>query len=133
MARVPEVGLLLTVTCVVAVVLLPISVAVTVHILPTEGAVKRPEASMVPQDVVQVTPTDAENCSVSLTTTVGFCGSIESVDDPLDPVPERETVCGLLLAVSVKVSVAVLVPASEGLNAMLTVQLAEAARLAAQV
>ena len=129
----PEVGLLLTVTCVEAVVLLPISVAVTVHILPTEGAVKRPDASMVPQDAVQVTPADAENCSVWLTTTVGFCGSIESVEDPLEPVPERVTVCGLLLAVSVKASVAVLVPDAEGVNAMLTMQLAEAARLAAQV
>jgi hypothetical protein len=51
----------------------------------------------------------------------------------LTPVPERATVCGLLLAVSETDNVADLVPLAVGLNATETVQLADAARLAPQV
>jgi hypothetical protein len=51
----------------------------------------------------------------------------------LAPVPERATVCGLLLAVSETDSVAALAPLAVGLNATETVQLADAARLVPQV
>ena len=51
-------------------------------------------------------------------------------EDP-PPIPERVTVCGLLVAESVKVRVAVRVPAAPGLNTIAVEQLAEAARLAA--
>jgi hypothetical protein len=49
------------------------------------------------------------------------------------PVPESATVCGLLLAESVKLSLAVRAPVAAGLNKMVAVQLAEAARLAPHV
>ena len=52
---------------------------------------------------------------------------------PLVPVPDTATCCGLLLALSVKVSVAVRVPEVVGLKMMLAVQLAEAARVDPQV
>jgi hypothetical protein len=45
-----------------------------------------------------------------------------------DPVPDKATVCGLLPAVSVNVKVAVRGPVVVGVNAMLTVQLADGAR-----
>ena len=45
------------------------------------------------------------------------------------PVPDSGTVWGLLLAESVKLSVAVRLPVAEGLNRIVAVQLAEAARL----
>jgi hypothetical protein len=47
----------------------------------------------------------------------------------LPPVPDNATVCGLLPAVSETVSAADRVPATEGLNAMETLQEADAARL----
>ncbi len=50
-----------------------------------------------------------------------------------EPVPERATVCGLFPAPSVNVSVAVREPVAVGLNVILTVQLADPARLAPQV
>jgi hypothetical protein len=49
------------------------------------------------------------------------------------PIPESATVCGLLLASSVKVRLAVRAPSADGVNAMLTVQLAAGARDAPQV
>jgi hypothetical protein len=49
------------------------------------------------------------------------------------PVPDSATDCGLLLAESVKRSVAVRVPAALGLNTTLAVQLPEAARLVPHV
>jgi hypothetical protein len=49
------------------------------------------------------------------------------------PVPDSATVCGLLLAVSVKLRVAVRVPVVVGANTMVAVQLAEAARVVPQV
>jgi len=45
------------------------------------------------------------------------------------PNPESATFCGLLLAESLKLNVAVRVPADSGLNRIVTVQLAAAARL----
>jgi hypothetical protein len=51
----------------------------------------------------------------------------------LVPVPESATVCGLLLDVSETVSVAARAPLTLGLNAIDTLQLAEAARLVPQV
>jgi hypothetical protein len=44
------------------------------------------------------------------------------------PVPDSNTVCGLLVALSVKLRVAARVPAAEGVNTTSMVQLAEAAR-----
>lgn len=54
---------------------------------------------------------------------------------PVPPVPRpnRATCCGLLPAPSVKLSVAVRVPETVGLNRIVTVQLAEAARVDPQV
>jgi len=48
------------------------------------------------------------------------------------PVPDNATVCGLLLALSVKTKVAVRVPVAVGWNTILAVQLDEAARIAPQ-
>lgn len=52
---------------------------------------------------------------------------------PAVPRPESATVCGLVLSVSLKLSVAVRVPVVVGANTMFTVQLAAAARLVPQV
>ena len=49
------------------------------------------------------------------------------------PVPDNDTVCGLLPAESVKVSVADRGPVDDGLNVTLTLQLPEPARLVPQV
>jgi hypothetical protein len=87
---------------------------------------------MVPHDADQLTSVVAENCKASLTTTLGFIGSIENAEDEaLDP--DRVVFCGLLLAVSVNARVAVKVPDAVGLNTTLAEQLAAAARLAAHV
>jgi hypothetical protein len=51
----------------------------------------------------------------------------------VEPVPVSEAVCGLLPAVSEMVKVAVRAPVVVGLNSTVTVQLADAARLALQV
>ena len=51
----------------------------------------------------------------------------------LAPVPERLTVCGLPVALSVRVTAAVRVPAAVGLKVTLIVQLAPAATLAPQL
>lgn len=54
-------------------------------------------------------------------------------DDPPAPRPETATCCGLLPALSVKLSVAVRVPEAVGLNRMVAVQLDPVARLEPQV
>lgn len=54
-------------------------------------------------------------------------------DVPPVPNPERATVCGLGLALSLKFSVAVRVPLTVGANTMPAVQLAETAKLVPQV
>ena len=64
-------------------------------------------------------------------TTVMAVGEFEIVKSGPDPF--IEIVCGLLVAVSVNVRVAVRVPAAVGLNTTLAEQLAEAARLAPHV
>ena len=56
-----------------------------------------------------------------------------TVEFAANPVPDKVTVWGLFAAASVKVRVAVRDPVAVGLNVMLTVQLAEPARLAPQV
>lgn len=52
---------------------------------------------------------------------------------PDDPEPERGTICGLLVAESTKFRLAVRVPAAAGLKIIVTVQLAETARVPPQV
>lgn len=54
-------------------------------------------------------------------------------EEPPVPMPETATCCGLLPAPSVKLRVAVRDPEAVGLNRMVTVQLADAAKVDAQV
>src|SRR2546423_1525863 len=64
--------------------------------------------------------------------TDGF--TLEAVhEDPVAPVPERVTVCGLLGSESVSVSVPLRVPAAVGVKVTFTVQLTPAPRLVPQV
>lgn len=83
-----------------------------------------------PHVAVQLTVTLAENCTVPLIATVGFCGDIVIGNVP---VPVSGTFCGLVLDVSVKANVAVRVPIAVGLKRIAAVQPAEAARLVPQV
>jgi hypothetical protein len=64
---------------------------------------------------------------------VGLGAMVPAPVDPVVPVPVRVTLCGLLLAVSVKRSEAVRAPVAAGLKRTVTEQLADAARLAPQV
>ena len=57
---------------------------------------------MVPHEADHVTDVVAENCRVPPSVTVGLVGWMEKLV-PF-PAPERGTVCGLLLAESVKTS-----------------------------
>ena len=86
----------------------------------------------MPHDADQETLAVAENCRASLTTTVGFVGRIENAADTA-LVPERDTFCGLLPAVSVNARVAIKVPAAVGLKTTFAEQLAAVARLAPHV
>jgi len=86
---------------------------------------------IVPHVAVHVAAALAVNCTVPFTATVGFVG--EMLNAVVEPVPERETFCGLLVAESTKLNVAVRVPAAVGLKTMDAAQLAEAARLVPQV
>ena len=108
----------------------PVAVAVTVQVPVVAGAVNKPLLLIVPQEAVHVTAALAEKAIVPLGATVGVKGDIVRV---VEPVPERDTVCGLLPAPSVNTSVAARDPATVGLNTTEAVQLAEAARLAPQV
>lgn len=63
---------------------------------------------------------------------VGLVLTVPEPEPPV-PVPETATCCGLLGSLSVKVSVAVRVPAMVGLKRIVTVQLEDAARLEPQV
>lgn len=54
-------------------------------------------------------------------------------DDPPVATPETATCCGLLPALSVKLRAAVRVPEAVGLKRMVTVQLADAAKVEPQV
>ena len=99
---------------------LAVCCAVTVQVSAVEGAVYRPEVlPIVPQDAVQVTASVAENCTVPPAATVGFKGEMEN-PVLIPPVPERDTVCGLLVAVSVNVRAAARVPEAEGANTIPT-------------
>jgi len=60
-------------------------------------------------------------------------GLMVAVPEPPVPRPERETVCGLLVAESLKLSVAVRVPLTNGPKVIFTVQLDDAPRLAPHV
>jgi hypothetical protein len=128
--NVPEFAV--TVTVVEAVVPPVVAVAVTWQDWAVAGAVYNPVLlPIVPQVAVQVAPALAVNCTVPLTVTVGFVGEMVSVVVP--PAPESETFCGLFVAESVKLNVAVRVPVAVGLKTMDAVQFAEAARLVPQV
>ena len=83
-----------------------------------------------PHEADHVTSVVAENCSASLTTTVGFVGSISNA---VGVAPDNATFCGLPLPESVNESVAVRVPLAVGLNTTLAEQLAFVARLVPQV
>jgi hypothetical protein len=85
-----------------------------------------------PQDADHDTSVVAENCSASLTTTVGLIGAIVNAEDEAVD-PESVAFCGLFVPVSVKPRVAVKLPDAVGLNTILAVQLAEAARLVPHV
>jgi hypothetical protein len=108
-----------------------ISVAVTVQDPVDPGAVYTPDVLPIdPHDADHVTSSVAENCRASFTMTTGLIGTIWNA---AGPAPERVTFCGLPLPESAKLSVAVRVPDTDGLNTTLTVQLAAAARLEPQV
>ena len=102
--------------------------AVTVHEPGEEGAVNSPDLLIVPQVVVQVTLALAENCSVAFVGTVGLIGAIESGSRAL-PDPDSATGCGLPLAESEIVSVAVRDPAALGLKTIPMLQLPDPWRL----
>ena len=68
-----------------------------------------------------------------VTAKVRLVGVTVTADVDVEPVPESDAVCGLLPAVSEIVKVAVRAPVVVGLNTTVTVQLAEAARLAPQL
>ena len=109
----------------------PICVAVIVQFPVEPGATYRPEvAPIVPQEADHATSSVVENCSDWLTMTVGFDGVIVKAEGV---VPVKGTVCGLLLAESVKTSVELRVPGTDGLNTIEAVQLAEAPRLVPHV
>ena len=85
---------------------------------------------IVPQVAVHVAVALAVNCNVPLIATEGFKGEIVN---PEVPVPESATCCGLFVAESVKLSVAVRAPAAVGLNTIVAVQPADAVRLVPHV
>lgn len=124
--------LAVTVTVVDAVCPPLVAVAFTVQEPVLAGAVYSPLlAPTVPHVAVHVEGALAVNCRVPFTATDGFIGEIVRVVD--EPVPESATVCGLFVAESVKLRVAVRVPAAVGLNTIEAVQLADAPRLVEQV
>lgn len=64
---------------------------------------------------------------------VKVVGDAVTLPVPPVPTPDTATCCGLFPALSVKLRVAVRVPEEVGLNRMVTVQLAEGARVEPQV
>jgi hypothetical protein len=87
-------------------------------------------APIEPQEADHATSSVVENCNDWLTITVGFAGSIVNAEGV---VPDRDTLCGLLLAESVNTRVEVRVPGTDGLKTIVAVQLADAARVVPQV
>jgi hypothetical protein len=61
---------------------------------------------------------------------VGLTAAVPALE--LTPTPESERPCGLLLALSLKLNVAVRVPVAEGLNTTPTLQAVEGARVEPQ-
>ncbi|HEX5235716.1 MAG TPA: hypothetical protein VFW25_10345 [Silvibacterium sp.] len=110
---------------------LPIAgVAVTVQEPGTSGAVYSPVAETDPQEVDHVALGSALNCCVAPSVTIAEGGEIPV---PLVPVPESDTVSGVALLLLVMLHEAVSGATIVGVNAMLTAQLADAARLEPQV
>ena len=125
--------MVLTVTRVDAVCPLPpVAVAVTVQEPAVAGALNRPVLSIVPQVADHVAAALAVKLIVPLGATVGVKGDIVRVDVPV-PNPVSPTTCGLLLAPSVNITLALREPAAVGLNAIVAEQLAPAAKLAPHV
>jgi hypothetical protein len=119
------------VTVVLAVRALPsVAVATTVQEPCADRALYAPLLVMDPQVAVHDAATFDVNCTVPVMEMVGFCG--EMVIAAL-PTPDSATVCGLLVAESVKLRVALRVPSALGLNTSVAEQLAEAASVAPQV
>ena len=76
----------------------------------------------------------AVNCWVVPAGAEGFAGvTVIDVNPAVDPVPVRFAVCGLLLALSVTVSVPVRLPTTVGVNVTLIVHLAFPATVVPQV
>ena len=82
---------------------------------------------------VSVTAFDPPRLPTATYTQLRLVGDTDALPEAAAPVPARATVCGLLVALSVKVSIALREPVALGVNAMLAVQLADAARLVPQV
>jgi hypothetical protein len=82
---------------------------------------------------VSVTAFAAPLLPTATDTQFRLAGETEALPEPVAPVPDSATACGLLLALSVKFSVALLAPVAPGLKVTETVQFDEAARLLPQV
>jgi len=82
---------------------------------------------------VSVTALDPPVCPTATLTQLKLAGLTAAVPVAPPPVPDNTTDCGLLDAVSAKFNAAVRAPDAVGLKTMVTVQLAEAARLAPHV
>jgi hypothetical protein len=68
------------------------------------------------------------NCCDVPKATDGFTGVTEIETRPgVAPVPDRGTICGLVIALCVRISCPVLVPATVGVNVTVIVQVAPAA------
>ena len=82
---------------------------------------------------VSVTAFAAPLLPTATDTQFRLVGETEALPEPVAPVPDSAIFCGLLLALSVKVRVALLAPEAPGLKVTETVQFDEAARLLPQV
>jgi hypothetical protein len=92
----------------------------------------KPVPSIVPQVADHVAAALAVKLIVPPGATVGVSGDIVREDVPV-PNPVSPTTCGLLLAPSVNITLALREPATVGLNAIVAEQLAPTAKLAPQV
>jgi hypothetical protein len=98
-----------------------------------------PETAML-EILIEVVPplVSVTDCAEAVVPTfvevnVRLVGITDAFTALLVPEPDKATVCGLFPAESVKVSVAVRVPAAAGVNVTLTLQLAEPASVAPHV
>lgn len=94
------------------------------------GAVYTPALVIDPQEADQVTGRLAVNVWVLRACKLTDDGVMVRAEAP--PVPVSETICGLLLALSVNWRVPVRVPAAAGLNTMLVIQFPAAASVVPQ-